>query len=115
MHGEEIRSKDNPACIGTDAEIVRYISNDLLASEAADSLMNDIKDIKETILGLTDLPKRYALIDEEPWRSEGVRKTTAKYFLVYYRVDEENKRTQVTAIIYSKRDQLQQLAGMKMK
>lgn len=48
MHGEEIRSKDNPACIGTDAEIVRYISSDLLASEAADSLMNDTKDIKET-------------------------------------------------------------------
>lgn len=51
--------------------IVRYISNDLLASEVADSLMNDIK---EVILGLTDLPKRYALIEEEPWRSEGVRK-----------------------------------------
>lgn len=29
-------------------EIDRYISNDLLASEAADNLMNDIKDIKET-------------------------------------------------------------------
>lgn len=93
-------------------EIVRYISNNLLAPEAADSLMNDIK---EAILGLTDLPKRYALIEEEPWRSEGVRKITVKNFLVYYWVDEENKRTQVTAIIYNKRDQLQQLAGMKMK
>lgn len=92
--------------------IVRYISNDLLASEAADSLMNDIK---EVILGLTDLPKRYALIEEEPWGSEGVRKITVKNFLIYYWVDEENKRTQVTAIIYNKRDQLQQLAGMKMK
>ena len=67
--------------------IVRYISNDLLASEAADSLMNDIK---EVILGLTDLPKRYALIEEEPWRSEGVRKIVVKNFLVYYWVDDES-------------------------
>ena len=71
-------------------------------------------DLKASILKLSVLPKKYPLIEEEPWRSEGVRKIVVKNFLVYYWIDEEYNKVQVTAVIYSKRDQIKQLKNMEM-
>ena len=92
-------------------EIAHYISYDLMAPEAADNLLDDLK---ASILKLSVLPKKYPLIEEEPWRSEGVRKIVVKNFLVYYWIDEEYNKVQVTAEIYSKRDQIKQLKNMEM-
>ena len=50
--------------------IVDYISNVLLEPEIAKNLFNLI--IKE-IKGLSQLPMRHKLWDDEPWRSQGVR------------------------------------------
>ncbi len=47
-------------------EIAHYISYDLMAPEAADNLLDDLK---ASILKLSVLPKKYPLIEEEPWRS----------------------------------------------
>ena len=71
--------------------------------------------MKAEITKLSGFPKKYALIDEEPWRTEGVRKIVVKNFLIYYWVDDENNRVQVTAVIYSRRDQIRQLANMDME
>ena len=57
----------------------------------------------------------HALIEEEPWRTEGIRKIIVKNFLIYYWVDDDNSRVQVTAVIYSRCDQIQQLANMDME
>ena len=92
-------------------EIAHYISYDLMAPEAADNLLDDLK---ASILKLSVLPKKYPLIEEEPWRSEGVRKIAVKNFLVCYWIDEEYNKVQVTAVIYSKRDQIKQLKNMEM-
>lgn len=93
-------------------EIVHYISNDLMAPNAADNLLDKIK---AEITKLSSFPKKYALIDEEPWRTEGIRKIVVKNFLIYYWVDDENNRVQVTAVIYSRRDWKKQLANMDME
>lgn len=90
-------------------EIVHYISRELLTPEAADHLLDKMK---ETIASLSDFPKRYVLINEEPWRSYGVRKTIVKNFLIYYWIDEEHQKVQVIAVIYNKRDQIRQLMNM---
>ena len=92
--------------------ILHYISYDLMAPQAADNLLDDLK---SSILKLSVLPKRYPLIEEEPWKSEGIRKSVVKNFLVYYWVDDENNKVQVTAVIYSKRDQIKQLRKMDMQ
>lgn len=92
--------------------IVHYISYDLMAPEAAENLLNDLK---AAIMKLSILPKRHSLIDEEPWRSEGVRKIVVKNFLVYYWVDDESNKVQVTAVLYNKRDQIKQLTNMDMR
>ena len=93
-------------------EIVHYISNDLMAPDAADNLLDKMK---AEITKLSSFPKKYALIDEEPWRTDGVRKLVVNNFLIYYWVDDENNRVQVTTVIYSRRDQIRQLSNMDME
>lgn len=92
--------------------ILHYISYDFMAPQAADNLLDDLK---SSILKLSVLPKKHPLIEEEPWKSEGIRKIVVKNFLVYYWVDDENNKVQVTAVIYSKRDQIKQLRKMDMQ
>ena len=55
------------------------------------------------------------MIEEEPWRTEGIRKMVVQKFLIYYWVDDDNSRVQVTAVIYGRRDQIRQLANMDME
>ena len=49
-------------------EIVQYISVELLSPEAADKLLDKMR---EAIAKLSVMPERYALIEEEPWKQEG--------------------------------------------
>ena len=93
-------------------EIVQYISNDLMAPNAAHNLLDKMK---AEITKLSSFPKKHDLIDEEPWKTEGVRKIVIKNFLIYYWVDDKNNRVQVTTVIYSRRDQTKQLSNMDME
>lgn len=58
---------------------------------------------------MTEFPERYQLIDEEPWRNEGIRKIAVSNFLIYYWINESEKIVQIIAVIYSGRAQLEQL------
>ena len=60
-------------------EIMHYISNDLMVPDAANNLLDKIK---AEIMKLSCFPKKHALIDEEPWRTEGMRKIVVKNFLI---------------------------------
>ncbi len=91
-------------------EIVRYISNELFAPDAANNLLDKFQ---ESINGLSEMPERYSLVDEEPWRSEGFRKIIVKNFLIYFWIDESNSKVQVTGVIYGRRDQVVQLAKLE--
>ena len=91
-------------------EIVRYISNELFAPEAADNLLDKFQ---ESIKGLSEMPERYSLVDEEPWKGEGFRKIIVKNFLIYFWIDETNDKVQVTGVIYGRRDQVAQLAKLE--
>lgn len=91
------------------AQIVDYISNELFAPKAAINLLDKLE---SSIMALSNFPERYQLIDEEPWRSEGIRKIVVNNFLVYYWINIPDKKVQVTAVIYEKRDQLKQLMLM---
>lgn len=88
------------------AEIIDYISYDLCAPEAADSLLNKLEN---RIMALSKFPERYQLIDEEPWKTEGIRKILVNNFLVYYWIDKAKRVVHVTTVIYEKRNQLEQL------
>lgn len=91
-------------------EIMSYITNELFAPDAAVSLLDKMQ---KAIDSLSEMPQRHSLIKEEPWRSKGIRKIIVKNFLIYFWIDEENIKVQVTAIIYAKREQLIQLDKME--
>lgn len=93
------------------AQIVDYISNELFAPEVAIQLLDKLEN---SIMALEEFPERFQLIDEEPWRSEGVRKIVVNNFLVYYWINPQERKVHVTAVIYAKRDQLKQLKLMNM-
>ena len=93
------------------ARIVDYISNELFAPEAAIHLLDKLEN---SIMALEKFPERYHLIDEEPWRSEGIRKIVVNNFFVYYWINTQSRKVHVTAVIYEKRDQLKQLKLMNM-
>lgn len=92
--------------------IIKYIAFELNAPKAALRLLDEIESATSS---LSQFPHRVALTEEEPWRSLGIHKMPVKNFLVYFWIDEENRKVQVTAIIYGSRDQIQQLSQMDME
>ena len=83
-------------------EIVNVITYELMAEQAAVHLLKTLKESMET---LSFMPYRIALTDDEPWRSFGIRKMIVKNYFVYFWIDEENRRVQVTDVVYAKRNQ----------
>lgn len=93
-------------------EIAHYIATELVAPDAALRLLNALED---AISSLAQLPNRIALTEEEPWHSYGIHKMPVKNFLVYFWIDEDTHKVQVTAVVYGRRDQMQQLSQMDME
>ena len=91
--------------------IRKYIEGELLAPDAA---RNTITALKKEIKSLSEMPERIKLTDEEPWRSEGVHRMRVKNYYVYFWIDEDNHRVQITSVIYVARDQAAQLELMEM-
>ena len=92
-------------------ELRDYIADVLLVPDTA---LSCIRAIREEISKLSEMPGRIKPVDDEPWHSRGIREIMAKNFYVYYRIDEETKRVYIMNVIYNKRDQLRQLANMKL-
>lgn len=64
----------------------------------------------KSITSLASNPYRIKTIEEEPWRGRGVRKLIVKNYYVYFWVDEDIETVYVIAVIYSGRDQEEQLS-----
>lgn len=90
-------------------EAVRYISKVLLEPQVA-KLWSDR--IKADISSLDNMPFRYPAVEEEPWRSEGIRSMAIENFIVYYWVDEPSFTVWVTAVVYGRRDRINVLRNM---
>lgn len=90
-------------------EAVGYISKVFLKPEIARRWSDRIK---KEILSLDHMPLRYPLVDEEPWRAESIHKMAVENFIVYYWVNEETTTVWITAVVYSRRDQISVLRNM---
>ncbi len=84
-------------------ELRNYIVDVLLARETALKL---IRQIKDEISKLSEFPARIKPIEQEPWKSRGVRRMLCKNYYVYFRIDENTKRVYILNVIYSRSDQL---------
>ena len=93
-------------------ELRDYIAYSLLAPDTA---LSYIQAVRKEIESLSVMPARYKTVDDEPWRSRGIRKTIVKNFYIYYRIDEDARRVYILNVIYARRDQLRMLSRMKDK
>lgn len=93
-------------------DITHYIAVELTAPDAALRLLDTLE---KEISSLSQHPHRITLTEEEPWRSYGIHKMIVKNFLVYFWIDEDAYKVQVTAVIYGRRDQVGQLTNMDME
>ena len=89
--------------------IAWHIAVVLKNPDAAETLMDSFDELLEN---LSVNPEKWFLVDEEPWRTEGVRKTNIGNYLVYFWIDVENAAVQVTGIVHSSRDQDKYLKQM---
>lgn len=93
-------------------EYVSYIQNELLNPQAARKL---VKDLREAVAGLDTMPQRYPLLEEEPWRSQSIRKMVVRGYLIYFWTEEQTTTVHVVAVIYGRRDQFAQLLKMDLE
>lgn len=84
-------------------DIVRYISAQLSAPITALKMM-DI--IEETIVGLSDMPKRYPFVSDDRLKAMGYRKLLVKNYIVFFSVDDKSNIVDIERILYARRDWL---------
>lgn len=87
-------------------ENAKYIADTLSNPSAANRFLDLME---ERIFSLATMPHRIKLMDEEPWKSEGVRVFIVNHYLVYFWIDQKNHKVQVFSVICEKMDQLAHL------
>ena len=92
-------------------QIVQFIAWDLQEPGTAVRLLSQLR---AGIRRLDHLPQRVHRTPEEPWHSLGVRRLLIKHYYIYFWVDEQNSRVQITDVIYAGREQTQQLQAMPL-
>ncbi|MEE1025835.1 MAG: type II toxin-antitoxin system RelE/ParE family toxin [Acutalibacteraceae bacterium] len=81
--------------------ILSYISDTLHEPSIA---MNIYGLIKKEILNLNRIPFRFEVVNEEPYRSMGVRRIPVENYTAFYIVDENEKTVHIFRIIYNRRE-----------
>lgn len=82
-------------------DIFLYITKTLKAPDAARRLYSTIK---KEISGLASMPRRCALIGEEPYTQLGVRKLFVENYIAFYLVNETAQEVHVFRILYNRRE-----------
>ena len=108
---DDYKVKITPQANAQMLEIFRYIRDDLSEMTVAEKLIDELE---KNILSLSFMPNRIALVDVQPWKNHGIHKMVVKNFLVYFWVNEEQKEVHITAVVYGKRDQFEQLRQMDL-
>lgn len=80
---------------------VSYISNELKNKQAASNLIDLVE---ETVKSLTDMPERYAVVDDEILSREGFRFIQIKNYLLFYVVRKETQTVVIQRFLYARRD-----------
>ena len=81
--------------------ILSYISDTLHEPGIA---MKIYGSIKKEVLTLNKMPFRYAVVNEEPYRSMGARRIPVEKYTAFYIVDENEKTVHIFRILYNRRE-----------
>lgn len=90
-------------CLEEINEIYEYISNKLIAKEAAKRL---IKEVKKSILNLAESPYLYMKIGKTDKLKREYHRIVIKNYIILYTIDDKNKKIFISHMIYGKRNYL---------
>jgi len=82
-------------------DIYYYIAGSL---HSPDTAKNQIRRIINVMESLDDLPLRFPLYQDEPWRSRGLRFVSVDNYLMFYLPNEKNKEVVVLHVLYGGRN-----------
>ena len=82
-------------------EIIGYIVNILKNPIAAGNLLDDIE---KSYTVISDNPSAFSLCNDSRLRNDGYRKIIVKNYIVFYKVNEEQKTVYIMRVIYGRRD-----------
>lgn len=82
-------------------KIIAYIKMDLHAPAAAEKLLDEINHALEQ---LTEFPYSFKVHQTIRKLSTEYRKLPVENYLIFYSVDEKNKKVKISRVIYAKRD-----------
>ncbi len=98
----EYRVEVSDLCLLQLKAIADYVRDDLQAPEAS---MKWMASMEEALGSLNQFPRRYPLVEQEPWRSFGYRRMKVGKHIAYYQINEMRKAVVVIAVIASRMDQ----------
>lgn len=84
-------------------EIYKYISENLVAKQAARDLM---RKMKNTIMDLEESPKLYMKIEKKDRRKREFRRIVIDNYIILYTIDEEKKTVYISHMYYGRRNYL---------
>lgn len=84
------------------AEIRDHIAYRLGSPSSARSTL---RSIRKGLGTLTAMPGRVRTVDQEPWRSRGVRRLLVGSFYAYYRISEDEGRVYVLNVVHARASQ----------
>lgn len=82
-------------------EILLYVSEILKEPGIAERLYGTIK---KQVQSLNHMTQRYAIVEEEPYRTYGVRKIPIENYIAFYIVEERPQKVHVFRILYNRRE-----------
>ena len=90
--------------------IYDYIAYELLSPEYA---AGQIERIMKAVRSLEDMPIRYSIYSEEPWKTKQVRFLPVDNYIIFYLPKEDSHTVNIIRIIYGGRDMQRQIKETK--
>ena len=84
-------------------EIYKYISQNLVAHQAAKRLMQKIR---EGVMNLAEFPRLYAITEKKDKRKREFRKIVINNYVILYTIDENKKTIYISHMYYGGRNYL---------
>ena len=80
-------------------DIIHYIYHNLDAPITASTLLDEIE---STVSTLSTMPLRYGLVDDAYLRRKEFRKCLVKNYIIFYKVNKENKTVMIHRILHAR-------------
>lgn len=82
-------------------DIYSYIYYELKSKISADRISQRLRN---AMVGLSEMPKRFHVCPLEPWFSRGVRSVPVGNYSVFYFVNDDKNDVLITRVVYGKRN-----------